>query len=280
MATVPSNAQFRADTTGVTVEQLGSEQTNARAAFFTMADIAESAGPSTNNTVYGLDAFRSNTSGAGNVAIGWESLRNLQSGSENVAVGVAAMGEYENISSGNTAVGHIALLGANAIAAAPTGNFNTSMGYAASYSTDTGSNNTAIGYKANVSIYQGDNNVAVGYQAMNGVWQTSGSENVALGKESLFSVSSGSGNVAVGLNSGRNISSGSNNIFVGKSADALGGITGSIVIGSEAQASADNQLVIGSGSYPVGTFNAYTGSAFETWEIIVNGNPVKLMVAP
>ena len=47
MATVPSNAQFRADTTGVTVEQLGSEQTNARAAFFTMADIAESAGPTT-----------------------------------------------------------------------------------------------------------------------------------------------------------------------------------------------------------------------------------------
>ena len=70
------------------------------------------------------------------------------------------------------------------------------------------------------------------------------------------------------------------NIFIGKAADALGGITGTIVIGSEAQASADNQLVIGSGSYPVGTFAPYTGAAFETWEIIVNGNPVKLMVAP
>jgi hypothetical protein len=96
----------------------------------------------------------------------------------------------------------------------------------------------------------------------------------------LLAVTSGSGNVALGTSAMQNITTGNNNIFIGKAADALGGITGTIVIGSEAQASADNQLVIGSGSYPVGTFTPYTGAAFETWEIIVNGNPVKLMVAP
>ena len=49
MAIIPDNAQFRADTTGKTVVEKGSAQTQARAAIFTMDDIAETMGSSTSN---------------------------------------------------------------------------------------------------------------------------------------------------------------------------------------------------------------------------------------
>ena len=40
MAIIPINTQFRGDTTGVTIVDKGSSLTNARAEYFTMADIA------------------------------------------------------------------------------------------------------------------------------------------------------------------------------------------------------------------------------------------------
>lgn len=288
MATVPSNAQFRADTTGVTVEQLGSEQTNARAAFFTMADIADSLEPSTNNTVLGLDAFQSNTTGTLNTAIGYqvlknstiastnvgigaESLRDNVSGNSNIAVGVAAL-QQNTTGIENTAIGHISFLFNNS-------SRNTSLGAYTGYNSRAG-DNTYIGYRSGNEAWNGGSNTAVGSESHKSVFNSNAQNNVAVGKNALLAVSNGSNNVALGASAMQNITTGNNNIFIGNAADALGGITGTIVIGSEAQASADNQLVIGSGSYPVGTFTAYTGAAAETWEIIVNGNPVKLMVAP
>mgnify|MGYP003666185563 FL=1 len=44
MAIIPSNTQFRGDTTGVPIVEKGSAQTQARAGIFTMADIAQSVG--------------------------------------------------------------------------------------------------------------------------------------------------------------------------------------------------------------------------------------------
>ncbi len=253
-----------------------------------MADIAESAGPSTNNTVYGLDAFPVNTTGTNNVAIGYQSLLNNDSGSTNVSIGSEAM--KMNISGGsNTAVGVAALKESTTAVDNTSVGFisflftnqdrNTGLGSIAGYNSRTGEN-TYIGYRSGNEAWNGGSNTAVGSESHKSVWNSTASENVAVGKNALLSVSSGSGNVALGMSAMQNITTGNNNIFIGKSADALGGITGTIVIGSEAQASADNQLVIGSGSYPVGTFAPYTGAAAETWEIIVNGNPVKLMVAP
>ena len=44
MAIIPSNTQFRGDTTGVTIVDKGSSSTNARAEYFTMQDIADTVG--------------------------------------------------------------------------------------------------------------------------------------------------------------------------------------------------------------------------------------------
>ena len=44
MAIIPSNTQFRGDTTGVTIVDKGSSSTNARAEYFTMQDIIDTTG--------------------------------------------------------------------------------------------------------------------------------------------------------------------------------------------------------------------------------------------
>ena len=85
MAIVPSNTQFRGDTTGVPVVDKGSAQTNSRAEYYTMADIAESTQPTTNNTVYGLDAFQNNVSSENSIAIGYKAFNGPSTGDYNIA---------------------------------------------------------------------------------------------------------------------------------------------------------------------------------------------------
>ena len=44
MATIPSNTQFRGDTSGITIVEKGSSQTNNRAGIFTMQDFIDTIG--------------------------------------------------------------------------------------------------------------------------------------------------------------------------------------------------------------------------------------------
>ena len=57
MAIIPSNTQFRGDTTGVPIVEKGSAQTQARAGIFTMADIAQSVAPDPDADVYSNKLF-------------------------------------------------------------------------------------------------------------------------------------------------------------------------------------------------------------------------------
>ena len=215
--------------------------------------------------------LRNNTIANSNVGVGAEALRDNISGGNNIGIGVAAL---QRLTTGveNTAIGFLSFLFNN-------DNRNTSLGAYTGYNSRTG-DNTYIGYRSGNEAWNGGNNTAVGSEAHKSVWNSNAADNVAIGRNALLSVSNGSNNVALGSSAAQNITTGSNNIFIGNAADALGGVTGSIVIGSEAQASADNQIVIGSSSYPVGTIVAYTGAAAETWEITLNGQTKKIMLAP
>ncbi len=234
MATVPSNAQFRADTTGVTVEQLGSELTNARAAFFTMADIAQSAGPTTNNTVYGLNAFDNNVSGEENTAVGNFTLYSNTTGSFNTALGTGALGGNGSGSS-NIAVGSFAMEG-----------------------NETGQNNIAIGAWAMGAAYSGSSNIAIGFNAAYELY--GGDFNIVIGNEE-YSLEDGIGNVAIGHQlDTRNCSH-------------------SVILGRQAEASGDNQFVVGSSSYNAGAVATETNTSSKVWNVVINGVAQKILLA-
>ena len=353
MATVPSNAQFRADTTGVTVEQLGSEQTNARAAFFTMADIAESAGPTTNNTAYGLEAFQSNTSGTLNTAIGFQVLKNSTTAGTNVGVGAEAL--RDNISGGNnigigvaalqqlttgvenTAIGFLSYLfnneSRNTALGAYTGynsrtNDNTYIGYRSGNESWYGAENTAVGSNAHKSVFNssasfnvavgkdallaisnGSENTAVGYYSQgfnaSGNANTSvgyssmgdglgGSNNTAIGTVSMFNLDGGNYNIAIGSGSLYEVSTGSFNTIVGgdefgtQTADGNSGLgyslntndfSNSVLLGREAEASGNNQFVVGSPSYNAGAVATETNTSSKVWNVIINGVSQKILLA-
>lgn len=95
------------------------------------------AGAVSTNTVVGLNAFQSNTTGDSTVANGYLALSANQTGNFNTAVGAYSIGS--NISGqGNTAIGYSSL-------ANVTGSNNTAVGPSAGQSVTTGSNNVIIG---------------------------------------------------------------------------------------------------------------------------------------
>ena len=72
---------------------------------------------------------------------------------------------------------------------------------------------------------------------------------------------------------------GNNNTVVGHFATSLAG-DNSIVLGAGAYSVASNQLAIGSSSSPVGTFTTYAGAAAEYWDVYINGQTKRIMLAP
>ena len=286
MAIIPSNTQFRGDTTGVTVVDKGSASTNARAEYFTMADIAESTQPTTNNTVYGFEAFESNTSGTLNTALGFQVLRNNTIANSNVGVGAEAL--RDNISGGNnigigvaalqrlttgvenTAIGFLSFLFNN-------DNRNTSLGAYTGYNSRTG-DNTYIGYRSGNEAWNGGNNTAVGSEAHKSVWNSNAANNVAIGRSSLIAISNGDDNTAVGYQSGINITTASSNTIVGAYADAAN-FSSSVILGREATATGSNQFVVGSALYNAGAVTTAAAAQTKTWDVIINGVAEKILLA-
>jgi|TARA_R110002167_G_scaffold43706_2_gene131951 hypothetical protein len=255
MAIVPSTAQFRADTTGVTIVEKGSGLTNARAALFTMQDIVDTiggGGPTTNNTVYGLNAFEQNINGVNNVAIGSESMRLNQIGSYSTAVGQASL--LNNVSGqNNTALGSFANF------SNVSGSNNTSVGQGAMQANDNGSQNTVIGQKAYNNSISNSSNVVIGFEA---------------GRDLVF----GAANTIVGTLAMQTQNFGDSNTVVGYGATT--GSSGCILLGRAATTFNFNAFVVGSVSYPVGNFTTYTGAAAEYWDVEINGVAKKIMLAP
>ena len=141
------------------------------------------------NTVLGLSALNSNSTGANLVAVGYQAGYS-NTGSSSVFLGYQA---GYSINSGSDAI----MIGYQAGRNATTASENIGIGYQVLYNT-TSSNNIAIGYKALNATTSGNNNVAIG--ANNGALKsnTTGQYNIGIGSD-VLSVSTTSSNlVAVG----------------------------------------------------------------------------------
>ena len=134
---------------------------------------------------------------------------------------------------------------------------STAVGYQALYTAgDSNGFNTAIGYWALYSTVVGSNNTAVGNQALynDGAAQSgrnTGSANVAVGVNALSNNTTGDYNSGMGYVAGQLLDNsnltGSNNTAVGAAAAfSTGSLTNATVIGSNAEVSESNALVLGS----------------------------------
>jgi hypothetical protein len=114
----------------------------------------------------------------------------------------------EDVTNGNTSLGHNALQVIDAAGAL----YNTALGTEAGTDLTTGDNNTAIGYRTLYTATTQNDNTAVGYLALT---LCTGENNVAVGSGAGQSMTTGQKNVLVGYNAGDAINSGQNNIAVG-----------------------------------------------------------------
>ena len=112
------------------------------------------------NTVMGVSAMLSNTTGANNSSFGYQSLKDNTIGGHNTALGYIAL--YKNIEGySNTGLGSFALYGNT------TGSGNTAIGTSAGTNLRTGSNNTYLGsFSNNTGVGDITNATAIGYNAL------------------------------------------------------------------------------------------------------------------
>jgi len=133
--------------------------------------------------------------------------------------------------------------------------FNNSSAYLSGTSS---TRNTLIGFGSGASMSTGSNNTFMGASA--------GSANTI-----------GFNNTYIGSFAGGNLGTGSNNTFIGAFAGTASiGYNNVIAIGSYASPTADNQLVIASSQYPIGTASSGVFSHFLNTNI--NGVDVKIAI--
>jgi hypothetical protein len=186
----------------------------------------------------------------------------------------------------NTAFGS-SVLTSNSI-----GDFNSAFGYSALPNNDSGSNNTAIGSQSLRDNEIGQSNCAIGYQSLfrnlanyNTAIGTStlrnnedGTNNIAIGYRAMYDNLTGNYNIAIGdfcmdLNE-----EGSENIAIGNNISSNDN-NNSLMIGRSASVSGDNQVAIGSASFPLGAVNTEVNTSSKYWEVIINGVVEKILLA-
>lgn len=116
--------------------------------------VGRGSGAVNTNTVVGVGALGSNTSGSQNTGVGYQALLVNSAGAANTALGYSAL-RAVNVGEGNTAVGRAAL-----------------------FVNQGGSKNTAVGANALESLTAGDANVCIGYYAG---YNATGTGNVLIG---------------------------------------------------------------------------------------------------
>jgi hypothetical protein len=220
------------------------------------------------NTSFGEGALAENTTGEANTAFGQLSLLNNLNGQRNTAVGTRALLSNQS-GSYNTAVG------SNTLGSNTSGDNNVALGAFTLGANLTGAANTALGGGAMYNNNSGQNNVAIGFEALG--FNSSGSNNVVVGYSSLSIQSSTSRNTVVGSESCTTSAVGNDNTIVGYGAQA-GAFSGSVVLGSQAQASGNNQFVVGSTTQNAGAVTTEAISSTRTWTVIINGVSRKILL--
>ena len=156
--------------------------------------VGRGAGNSSANTVVGMYALASNTTGNYNTVSGTNALLYNTTGYNNTANGVNAL-YYNTTGSQNIASGVNALLynttgynntadGVNALRNNTAGYSNTATGVNSLYSNTTASNNTATGMNALLYNTTGDQNAASGVNSL--YYNTTGYYNTAVGTSALY----------------------------------------------------------------------------------------------
>jgi hypothetical protein len=215
------------------------------------------------NTSFGDLALRLNTTGTNNTAYGYNSLVSNTTGTGNTTVGVGA-GRLIATTSNNTYVGLSS--GANTVSSQ-----NTGIGSQSLMAATTGADNSAIGNTCLFSLTTGSGNCGIGHVV--GLTLTTGSNNTLLGRGANVAVAATSNSVVVGRNSRADTGS----IVIGSDSTAI--FTDSIVIARGADATANNQFVVGSSTYNAGAVTTETVVTTRTWSVIINGVARKILLA-
>jgi len=144
--------------------------------------------------------------------------------------------------------------GQGSLAAMNTGSSNTALGQSALTGTTSGSSNVGIGKDALASNTTASSNTGMGYQALKA--NTTAGDNTAVGSQCMTSNTTGSANTAMGVTAFLDSTTGSNNVAIGK--DAL-----------RANTTASNNTAVG---YQAGT--AITTSGDNTCVGYTAGNNI------
>lgn len=244
------------------------------------------------NTAVGGNAARNTTTGVFNTAVGSGALFSNTVSSENIAIGLNAMytasqSDMEfNITIGNNADFTVN----NAFH-----NYNITIGYNASrLNTIATTSNIVIGALANEYGSGGGSIVAIGTSALKlqssadfttaigdniGANLTTGINNTILGSSGAFQLTTGSNNTLIGTVAGWNITTGSSNTFIGYNTTATVNVSGSVVIGKDAQATASNQFVVGSSGTQAGSVVTASLTSNRYWNVIINGTAYKILLS-
>jgi hypothetical protein len=209
------------------------------------------------NVAIGRGALRSDVGGINLVAIGDSALYNnfgdvgAEEGLQNTAVGSKAL--YSNTTgSNNTANGTYSLYSNT------TGGNNTANGTYSLYSNTTGHSNTANGYQSLYSNTTGHSNTANGYRSLYS--NTTGYSNTANGYRSLYSNTTGGSNTANGTYSLYSNTTGDNNVGIGYQSGYH----------TNQKTDAQNQILIGAGTYGTRDSMTVIGASFMR-ETILRG---------
>jgi hypothetical protein len=247
------------------VFNLGGGSVAGNTAFGNSALIANTTGA--NNTAYGNSALTANTTGNNNTAVGFQSLLANTTGGNNMALGSFALNT-------NTTGNNNAAIGLQALQNNISGSNNTAIGRSA-LGFNTASNNTAVGFEAAYVNGSGTGITAIGYQALR---LSTGNNNTAVGDSSLISNTTGQVNTAIGVSCLGGNTTGGNNSALGYGCSS-GNFSGSVILGRDATATANNQFVVGSASYNAGAVTTATALQTKTWDVIINGVAQKILLA-
>jgi hypothetical protein len=241
-------------------------QLNTAFGYGALAGGAGGAFTGTRNVAIGSYAGGSITTGQWNFLMGFNAGAGITTGSYNIIIGYKATSANfsesiligDNAYTKNTRNGNVAI-GVNAFNTNVSGINNVAVGFNAGRGgTDTNvSNNTYIGADAGLWNTSGNNSTAIGHKSLcgnQGGTTQSGEQCVAIGNYTLGIINRGLSNTAVGYNSLSTLTHGTGVTAIGAGTSTSVATTGnySIIIGMNAQANQNYQLVIGSTSIKVG----------------------------
>lgn len=243
--------------------------------------VGKGGGNIVSNTVFGSSSFGNNTIGGDNTSIGYQSLYNNNTGNDNTAIGFSSsfsntvgirntsVGSYSlainSTGSNNIAIGHNSLYYNNA-------DNNLAVGYESLYKNTLGIQNVGIGQFSLHDNTIGYSNTAIGFSSS--LSNTVGIQNTSVGNNSLSYNQNGSNNTAIGFQA-LNYNTGSTNTAVGSNTSS-GNFDGSIILGVDASATANNQFVVGSTGTTAGVITVESLTPTVSWTVKINGVDYKI----